>query len=156
MNLENSLKTNKEGLLTNEQIEFMDLYLKSVARVFSRAGYSPQTEQVSFKLTLFRHSLNPNQVESILPKVEEVISLLKPVKVHDKVKDQFKAIMIVDSFKGSKGSYSLLINKNGRACVYLDDRFEPSFITKWNTLKETLNYIAKNNYFYQTPIKNKT
>lgn len=149
------LLSTTRGEQSAEDLAQLELFLKPVGRVLSVGGYSPETNQVVFKLSLFKDNLNPSQITQLLPYVSKLAELIEPVKIHDLVKTKYKAFMVIDEDRGSQGSISLLIDDRNKAIIYRDDRFNPVFESKPMNLEDALKLIATKYFFYSKPIQKK-
>lgn len=141
------LKVDNNSQSTQAQDEFWANYVKPVNKLITRSGSYNESNQISFKLTLINSNYNKDQVKKLLPILDPIIRNF-PVRIHKEIPNKYKVIPIFDSHKGTKGSYSLIINEKGEGAVYCENRMEPSFVSKFMNLEQVLNLIAKKYYHY--------
>jgi len=147
-NLKLLLKVDNNYQSTLAQDEFWANYVKPVNKLIARAGVYNESYQISFKLTLIDAYYNKDQVKKLLPILYPIIENLNPVRIHKDIPNKYKVIPIFDFHKGTKGSYSLIINGKGDGAVYCENRTKPNFVSKFMSLERILNLIAKKYYHY--------
>lgn len=141
------LQVNDKHQTTQSQDDFWAAHVKIVNKIFNRAGYYTHSKQMSFKLSMIDYAYNKDQIKKLGPILFPIIQNLDPVKIHKDVKP-FKVIPIFDKNKGSKGSYSLIINEKGDCAVYCENKTKPEIRNSFGTLESSLIYIAKKHYFF--------
>lgn len=142
------LKTSDKGLTVKVQDDFWNKHLLPVNKIVERAGYYPETNQISFKLKLIDYRYNQDQIGKLLPVLYPIIENLTPIEVQKDVPNRYRAFLIFDTHQGTEGTKSLIINTNGECGIYCRNRTKPQLLDQFTDLQTALIKVAKNHYFF--------
>lgn len=144
--IKEDIKTTELGVLTSDQELKIKTNLQFTQNVIKTFGYNKDSNQLVFRLLMFR-SLSFSG--KIVPLLTNLFEILEPVNLTPKVK--MKTICIFDHMKGYEGRYSLVMNSKKQFGIVkeLNGKIElHKNFDSFSNLEEALKYISKNLYYY--------
>lgn len=111
----------------------------------SSSGYFPKIKQTTIRFHLYKN--NKEYTSKVLNSLNKIIPYLKK----QYLKDLNKKVIIISIFEkdlSAGGIYNLAYDPEGKKALVFKTTYGTSNkITKWNTLKNTLDYIQENIYY---------